>query len=251
MNPVIVSLIVFVCVAGAAMAGMLISSLLPAQQLNDAAKDTVKVGMGLVGTMTAILLGLLIASSKSFFDSQNTEVTEIASKVALLDRALALYGPETKETRNLLKGAVSSILETARAQGNSHASRSAPAPGGSEMLYEKIEALSPQTDSQRLLRSQALSLAVEMGTTRWLMFAQSSTSVPPALLVVLVLWLALIFCSFGLLAPRNLTVVATLCLCAFSVSIAILLILEMYHPFGGLIRVSSAPLRGALAHLGQ
>ena len=70
-------------------------------------------------------------------------------------------------------------------------------------------------------------------------------------LVVLVFWLTILFISFGLFAPPNATVIATLFVCALSVSGAIFLILELDQPFEGLIRISSAPLRNALAHLGQ
>ena len=71
-------------------------------------------------------------------------------------------------------------------------------------------------------------------------------------LVVVILWLSIIFASFGLFAPRNTTVIVTLCVCALSLSGAIFLILEMYEPYsGGLIQISSAPLRAALAQLGQ
>jgi hypothetical protein len=69
--------------------------------------------------------------------------------------------------------------------------------------------------------------------------------------VVLVFWLAIIFASFGLFAPRNATVIAAFVVCALSVSGAIFLILELDRSFEGMLQVSSAPLRAALAHLGQ
>jgi hypothetical protein len=88
MYAITIALIVFACVAGGALIGSLLGAVLPSQHLSNEAKDTVKVGMGLIGTMTAILLGLLIASAKSFFDTQNTELTEMSAKVILLDRML-------------------------------------------------------------------------------------------------------------------------------------------------------------------
>ena len=94
-------------------------------------------------------------------------------------------------------------------------------------------------------------MAIDLGKMRWLMFEQGSTSISLPLLAVLVFWLAIVFTSFGLFAPTNPTVIATLFFCALSVSAAIFLILEMYTPFEGLIQISSAPLRNALAHLGQ
>ena len=94
--------------------------------------------------------------------------------------------------------------------------------------------------------------AMELGQARWLLVAQSqSSSVPTPFLVILVFWLAILFVSFGLFAPANTTVLSTLFLCAVSVAGAIFLVLELANPYQGLLRVSSAPLRGALALLGQ
>jgi len=94
-------------------------------------------------------------------------------------------------------------------------------------------------------------LAVDLGKTRWLMYEQETGSVSIPLLVVLVFWLTVIFISFGLFAPFNVTVVSSLFASALSVSGAIFLILEMYTPYEGLVQISNAPLRAALAHLGQ
>jgi len=118
-------------------------------------------------------------------------------------------------------------------------------------IVNKIQALSPQNDAQRAVQVQASGLAIDLGKLRWLMLEQESTSISIPLLAVLVFWLAIVFGSFGLFAPPNATVIATLFLCALSVSGAIFLILEMYTPFQGLIQISDAPVRTALAHLGQ
>ena len=45
--------IVFVCVFGGAVVGMLLRRVLPANHLKDESKDVVKLGMGLLATMTA------------------------------------------------------------------------------------------------------------------------------------------------------------------------------------------------------
>ncbi|HEU5237105.1 MAG TPA: hypothetical protein VFU37_08190 [Pyrinomonadaceae bacterium] len=251
MNSVAISLVVFACVVGGAVIGLFFGAVLPPDHLSGDSKDVVKVGMGLVGTMTAILLGLLVASAKSFYDTQSTELTEMSAKVILLDRVLAHYGPEAKEARDLSHGAVARILDTMWQQGGRQDSRTNAAPGGAEIVYEKIQGLSPQNDTQHSLQTQALSIAIDLGKTRWLMLEQGATSVSLPLLVALVFWLAVIFCSFGLLAPRNATVVATLCISALSVSVAIFLVLELYDPFGGVVQIPSAPLRSALDHLGK
>jgi hypothetical protein len=120
-----------------------------------------------------------------------------------------------------------------------------------EALYDKIEELSPQSDAQRALRSQAETTALDMGRTRLLLFEHLDRSIPVPFLVVQVFWLCIIFASFGLFAPRNATVIAVLCVCALSVSGAIFLILELDRSFEGLLKVSGAPLRAALAQLGR
>ena len=247
MSATTISLIVFACVFGGALLGILLHSVLPQQHLSNESKDIVKLGMGLVGTMAALVLGLLVASAKGSYDAQSAELTQMSANIALLDRALALYGPETKEARNLLRGAVARVLD----QIWSSASLSVPTAAGGEILYEKIQGLSPKNDTQRSLQGQALSMAVDLGKTRWLMYEQATTSVSMPLVIVLVCWLTAIFISFGLFAPFNATVVASLFVSALSVSGAIFLILEMYTPYAGLVKISDAPLRAALAHLGQ
>jgi len=123
--------------------------------------------------------------------------------------------------------------------------------GNSEALYDKIQNLSPKDDVQRSIQAQASSTLLALGQTRWLMAEQRVNSVSSPLLIVLLFWLTIIFTSFGLFAPRNATVVVSLLVSALSVSGAVFLILEMYSPYAGLIHVSSAPLRTALAHLSK
>ncbi len=249
MSSVTISLIVFACVFGGALLGIFLHAVLPQHHLSADTKDVVKLGMGLVGTMAALVLGLLVASAKGSYDAQSAELTQMSANVALLDRIMAVYGPETKETRALLRGAVARLHDQLWSKDDS--SPMATPPAGGEIFYEKIQGLSPKNDAQRSLQSQALSLAMDLGKTRWLMYEQTATSVSIPMLVVLVLWLTFIFISFGLFAPFNGTVVSSLFVSALSVSGAIFLILEMYNPYAGLIQISSAPLRAALAHLGQ
>ena len=251
MSSITISLIVFACVFGGALLGILLHAVLPQHHLAADSKDIVKLGMGLVGTMAALVLGLLVASAKGSYDAQGAELTQMSANIALLDRALALYGPETKEQRAILRGAATRMLNQIWPKEGASASSAAPTAAGGQILYEKIQGLAPKNDTQRSLQGQALSIAVDIGKTRYLMFSQQATSVSFPLLVVLVLWLTVIFISFGLFAPFNGTVVSSLFVSALSVSGAIFLILEMYSPYSGLIQLSSAPLRAALAQLGQ
>lgn len=241
--------IVFICVFGGALFGMFLRAALPEHHLSTESKDAVKVGIGLIATMAALVLGLLVATAKASYDTKSNELTEMSANTVMLDRMLAHYGPETRPIRELLRRSGEHALELLWPQ-NGQAPRLEPA-GGAETLYDAIEALSPKNDAQRALQSEALNLTVDIGKMRWLLFEQSGSSISTPFLVVLVFWLTIIFMSFGLFAPHNLTVIATLLVCALSVSGAIFLILELDRPFEGVIRISSAPVRNALAHLGR
>jgi hypothetical protein len=244
-------LVVFVCVFAGAMCGILLSRTLPPNHLSADSKQVVTLSMGLVATTAALVLGLLISSAKSFYDAQSAELTQMSAKIIMLDRLLAHYGPETKEIRDLLRGTVAGSIDRIWLQVSAQASQVSVPATGPEVLLVKIEALSPKNDAQRSLKAQTLNMIIELGQTRWLMYEQGANSVSHPMLLIFVFWLVAIFFSFGLFAPRNATVIAALLVASLSVSGAIFLILEMYAPFEGLIRISSAPLRAALTHLGQ
>ncbi|HXY02437.1 MAG TPA: hypothetical protein VEI49_02615 [Terriglobales bacterium] len=251
MNSLAVSMFVFVAVFVSAIAGLLLRGLLPEQHLSAESKRVIQLGMGLVGTMTALVLGLLVASAKGSFDAQSTEITQASANVILLDRLLGHYGPETKEIREDLRSTLAHVLEVMWSENRHGSAQLGTEFTGSEILYEKIHNLSPQNDLQRTLQLQASNLVMNLAQTRWLLFEQGATSVSKPMLIVMLFWLAIIFMSWGLFAPPNATVIATLLVAALSVSSAIFLILEMYSPYSGLIQVSSAPLRVALAQLGH
>jgi len=248
-SPITISLIVFTCVFGSAMLGILLHSALPDHHLSAESKDTVKLGMGLVATMSALVLGLLVSSAKSFYDAQNADLTNMSAQIVLLDRVLAHYGPEANEVRDLLRVSVVDNLNRIWPQDQTRNSELAPTTN--DIVGERIQDLSPTSDKQRTLQAQALRMVIGIGQTRWLMYEQASASVSKPMLAVLVFWLTTIFFSFGVFAPRNALVIASFLVSALSVSGAILLILEMYTPYTGLMGISSAPLRFALAHLGQ
>jgi len=250
MSSIAISLVTFAFVFGGALLGMALRSILPQHNLDVDSKDVVKLGMALVATLAALVLGLLIASAKSSLDTQNNELTEMSSRVVLLDRVLAHYGPETKEARDALRSSIARTLDLGLGREEAHTAGVEQQSSG-EALYDKLAKLSPKDDDQRSSKAQALSIMMSLGETRWLIAEQKVSAVPLPLLTVLVFWLAIIFTSFGLFAPRNMTVHVSLLVSALSVSGAIFLILEMYSPYEGVIRVSSAPLRAALARLGQ
>jgi hypothetical protein len=244
-----VTLIVFVCVFGGAVLGIVLRSTLPEEQLSAASRDVVKLAMGTIATMTAVILGLLVASAKGYYDTQNSELTQMSARIALLDRILGHYGPEAKQARNALRDVTAGMLERLWRR-DAPLAKAAPT-GSGEGLYDEIQALTPQNDSQRFGRSQALNLAMQVGETRWLMFEQASNAVSMPLLLVMIFSLSITFASFSLHAAPNPTVIVTLVLCALAVALTLFLILEMYSPFQGWIQIPSAPLRNALEQLGR
>jgi hypothetical protein len=250
MEPITISLTVFVFVFGGTLLGMRIRTRLPEQHLSAESKGVVTVGMGLIGTLTALVLGLLISSAKGYFDTQSAELTQMSANVVLLDRILAHYGSEATEVRSGLREDVIRVLDQTWPKNGAPVSQSTNS-SKAENLYDNIQDLMPKDDAHLAMKSQALTIAVGLGHDRWLMFEQRVNSISAPMLVILIFWLTIIFISFGLYAPANATTVTSLCVSALSVSSAILLMLELYSPYQGMIRVSSAPLRAALARLGQ
>ena len=246
MSAIGIGLIVLVCVFGGSILGMVLHTILPEQHLSADSKDVIKLGMGLIATMSALVLALLTNSAKGSFDTQRNELTQMSANIILLDRVLAHYGPETKDARDLLKGTVNNMINRMWPQEGSGPQLQ---PVAAEAFYDKIQALSPQNEVQRQLQAQAVKISVDIGQSRWLLFEQGGRSIPMPFLVLLIFWVTVIFLSFGLFAPRNATVIVTLFLCALSLSGAIYLILELDHPFGGLVQISSAPLRSALSQI--
>ncbi|MGB8771375.1 MAG: hypothetical protein WCC92_17285 [Candidatus Korobacteraceae bacterium] len=250
MSPVIISLVVFACVFGGAVLGMVIHFRLPDVHLQPNSKEVVRLAMGLVATMVALVLGLLIASAKGFYDTGNAEVTQLAADAILIDRLLIYYGPEAQEARAALRASVAHLLEPRGSTSSPKTRLHVPA-GERGTLYDKIQELSPANENQRRLQAQALGFATEIGRTRWLMFAQETTPLPAPLFGMLVFWLTMLFISFGMFVRPNAVVVASLLVSALAIAGAVLLIAGMYQPYGGLIQVSDAPLRAALAQLSQ
>jgi hypothetical protein len=253
MTSLTISAIIFGCIFGGALLGMLVRRILPEHHLSPDSKDAVKLGIGLIGTMTALVLGLLVASAKSSFDTQRNGVAQLAANVIMLDRTLARYGKETQDTRAMLRASVADILQKTWPHENPQSGQTEPSgtEGRYEGFYEKLEALSPKTDTQRNLQVQALKIATDTGQMRWLLFAQKGSSIPTPFLVVMVCWVTLIFASFGLFAPGNATALITLLVSALAIASALFLILELDRPFSGIIQISSEPLRNVLARLGS
>ncbi|MBX7259778.1 MAG: DUF4239 domain-containing protein [Candidatus Hydrogenedentes bacterium] len=253
MSPLAISLIVLLCIFGSSLFGLLVRSRLPDQHLNSDTKEVVKLVVGIVGTMTGMVLGLLVASAKSSFDSQCDGVTQLSANVIVLDRALAHYGPEAKETRRLLRETVRDMIPRIWQDETPSSARSTGAGDVAdyEALYDQLLKLEPKSEAQRTTHGLAIKIVHDTAEMRWLLYSKRNSSIPLAFLVLMVGWLAITFASYGLFAPRNSTTLAVLLLGSIVVSSAVFLILELDHPFGGLMHISSEPLQNALSQIGR
>ena len=254
MNSLTLSLVTFGCIFGGVLIGMWLRALLPDHHLSEESKDVVKLGTGMIATLAALVLALLLSSAKGTFDMTNNELRQTSSRLVLLDRVMAQYGPETRETRDLLRRVIASGIQRFWPE-ESHeiAIATANQPRYEfEAIQDKLRQLAPRNDSQRWLKSRALEVSADVAEARWLIQTQvGESALPSPFLVVLVCWLTIIFASFGLYSPRNGTVIFVMLVCALSVAAALFLILEMDRPYYGLVKLSSAPLQKALAAMGQ
>jgi hypothetical protein len=253
MSAIALSSITFTCIAGGVVFGMLLRATLPEHQLSPDAKDVVRLGTGLIGTIAALVLGLLVGTAKNTYDTQTTQVRQMTANIILLDQILRQYGPDADATRaSLQRGVV--ILADRLWRENRSDSEKAPrfeASAAGEAFYKKLQELAPKDDSQRSFQARAIQLSTDIAQTRLLLFAQTENSIPMPFLAVLIFWLTIIFMSFSLFAKPNPIVVGSLIIFALSAAGAIYLILELSQPFAGLMQISSAPLRNALTPLGR
>jgi hypothetical protein len=253
MSSISIAAIVFGCVFGGAVLGMALRRVLPPHHLSEDSRDTVKLATGIIATLSALVLGLLVASAKGSFDAKRVAVESLAADVIAFDRILARYGPEARPARDLFRKTVAArVAEIWPEEG-------AAAPdlgttwgtGVVEGIDHQLNELQPRNQEQAWLRGRALEKSEELSRMRWVLLVQWSSAIATPFLAVLVFWLCFIFACSGLIAPRNGTVTAVLLISALSVSATIFLIMELDRPYQGLITISDAPMRAALAQLGR
>ncbi|MFO0826656.1 MAG: hypothetical protein U0572_00775 [Phycisphaerales bacterium] len=256
MVPAIVSLSILAVLVLATHIGLRLRAFLPDHHLSNETKDAVRIGMGSVATMAALVLGLLVTSTKSAYDAEKSEVVQISAKAVYLDQLLANCGEHAAESREALRAAVEAAIvriwpNVAMGSDSRHSLATDPGPMWTRTLPESIQRMTPTDDTQRAFKGQAAQLASDLGQMRWLLFEQSESSISVPLLVIMVSWLALTFVSVGLFAPRNATVFIAQFCAALSIAGAIFLILELDQPFGGLIEIPSTSMVDALNHMGH
>jgi hypothetical protein len=254
MSALAISLIAFICIFGSTLIGIFLRTVLPEHHLSEESKDGLKLGIGMIATLAALVIGLLLASAKGNFDSVNNGLVQLSGKIILLDRIMAEYGPETKELRNELQLGMARTYEHMwpRERKRHTEMKVSDSRAGLETLQRKLRQLSAQNEDQRALRSQAVQVSSDIAETRWMLVSRrGQSSLPVPFLVMLVIWLMVIFFSFGLVSPRNATVFIVLLVCALSATGSLYLLQELDRPFDGLIGISSTPIRNVLEVLGR
>ncbi|HXX04587.1 MAG TPA: DUF4239 domain-containing protein [Xanthobacteraceae bacterium] len=249
MSALALSFWIFVLTLGGILLGTLLRRALPQRHLSKDTQDVVRLGVGLIATIAALVLGLLIAAAKSSFDTQSTQVKQITADIILLDNLLAQYGPEALPIREQMRAAIGPFVDRLWREKKVSATAPFEFNASGEKIYLEIQALSPQNDLQRSLQARAAQLSTDLAQTRLLLFVETDNLIPTPFLAILVFWLVIIFASFSLFSPLNVTVFTCLSLFALSASGAIFLILELSQPFSGLMMISSASLRNALGPL--
>jgi hypothetical protein len=247
MHSIQLALIAFGCILTGVAAAVLLRRALPEHHLNDNAKDVVRLGTGLVATIAALVLGLLIASAKTSYDTQAAQVRQITANAILLDLMLEQYGPEARPARDMLRRNVNALADQVWHESRDRAPFRMSQEG--EGLYSKIQSLQPGGEAQRFLQARAIQGVTDLAQTRLLLFVQKNDGLPMPFLGVLVFWLTIIFLSFTLFAKPSPIVIGALMIFALSATGALYLILELSQPFSGLLQISSEPLRDALSPL--
>src|SRR5262245_12474974 len=252
MGSISIALLTFATTMAGALLGWWIGRKLPPQHLSQDSRDVIKVSMAMVATVAGLVLGLLVASAKSSYDGKDAAVRQVAVQAIVLDRTLAEYGPETKQTRDFLRQLLSTRMQQIWPTDNAKIDIASIAAGpGVEVIQRQLLALAPQNDAQRWLQSTALQISRDASEGRWQALQRAGSGLQWPLLTVLIFWMAVIFASFGLFAPNNSSVVVALALGALSIAAAIYLMVELDQPYSGFIKLSDAPLRSALQQLGR
>ena len=249
MSPLTLSCVIFALSLGGIAAGFLFRMVLPEHHLSKETGDLVRLGAGLTATIAALVLGLLIASAKSTFDTQSAQVKQMTVDIILLDNLLAQYGPEARPIRSQIRAVIGPFVDRIWREKVNAGSGPFEIKGDAEKVYLNILALSPGNDLQRALQTRGAQLSNDIVQTRLLLFVESGKLIPPPFLAIMIFWLVILFATFSLFSKFNVTGFVFLGIFALSASCAMFLILDLSEPFTGFMSMPSGPLRNALAPL--
>ena len=242
-------LIAFVAILAGSAAGMMLRVRLPQEQLAEI-RETVRLGAGLLTTLTTVVISLTIASAKSYYDSQDAHFRQLTAYVVKTDQLLGQYGPEAEGIRKVMREAVPAAIDRIwheKAVANQDTAFTDQSLA--EQLYAAIAPLSPKNDAQRSLKSRIEQTVAGMAQTRLLLFADGNTAVLTPFLLAVIFWLVVIFTSFGLFVEPGPIVFVALVVFALSIAVALFLVADLSQPFAGVMQVPREQLRNVLAPL--
>jgi hypothetical protein len=230
--------------------GLFLRYRLPDDHLSGDSKEVIRLATALIGTMAAVVVALLFASTRSSYEATNSHVARLTAGVVELDQLLKEYGgQESVMLRQALRSDVTSMVSAIwRDDAPVTAELLRPVTHEETVLY-KLRQLEPKTPVQNAIKTRALAVSNDIEQTRLTLLSQPPDSLSRPFIAVLVLWLCFIFASFSMSSKANPTLVAVLLICGFTASTAIYLILELGQPFDGLLQLSNSALRHALQPL--
>ena len=254
MSAAILSPAIFLLAFAGLWCGRGLAQRLPLEHLSPEARNSAQIGIGMIATLAALVMGLMISSSKASFDERQTEVVRVATTIVLLDHALAAYGRDADDARREVQALVDMTLKRITPSGQFGIEEfQAPLSnlGLVTHLQSTIMALVPANDAQRWFQSRAMALTTQFAYERTQGVERAKRTIPTLVLVVVVSWVVLIFFGLGIFSVTNRTVFAGLVVCALAFASSIFLVLELDMPYSGLIAISGEPLRAVAAEVGR
>lgn len=247
MGSIAIAIAAFGFILAGTIAGTMLRSRLPEAHLTGDSKEVIRLATALVGTLTAVVLALLFAATRTSFEHTSGYVSRLSADIVELDEILRDYGPETAPVRMQLRAEIGPLIDSIWQEQAAKAGR----PTNPRIAHDAsatylLRQLKPKNPVQASLQARALAISSDIAQTRLALFAQPPDSVSHPFIVVLVLWLTFIFTTFSMSAKPNPTLTIVLGVCVLSASAAVYLILELGQPFDGLMQVSNNTLRSAL-----
>ena len=245
----VIGLVSLAAIFGGVLVGRFVARRLPGHHLSSETQSVVTVSVAVIGTLSALVLGLMITSANSSFSARADEVRELSLQLIRMDRNLRRYGPEADDARaKLREWGIAKTQQLFPEKGQTPPSNETTIVM-LESVQDAVLALTPKSERQTYLRTLCVTLSSTLIQARWSLEQRRGHSIPGPFLILLIFWLAIVFASFGLFAPANPTALVTLFLCSVAVSGGIILIEELDNPLSGFIHVAPDSMRKALVEI--
>ena len=254
MISVVLFALAFFCPLLGAGIGISLRRRLPAHHLSRDATDVIKLATGLMATLVALILGLLISAANTYRSTIETEYKQSLASIVHLDEDLQAYGPDTRKIREYVRRVA--VLTFQERWPDEDFKPTGPIANAGMSRYvdaqRQILALQPADAAQRWFQSQALQMTERLSDLRWLVMSQQTATAPllPVFILILLSTVA-IFASFALYVQPNPTVITMLALTALAIAGATFLIVELNSPFHGLLQIPSQGAHLVMQMLGQ